>query len=220
MQEIETALSRLEAEAQTLKRVLNAGGSSLWPAIVDALTVTPGYETALGAALGDDLEASSDSGAPLHWAGPVHSDGDPALPSGAAALSRFVTGTPLLKRRLDQIGLVEKSDGPRLMPLLQPGQRLVTVEGDLWRWDGFVSAADAPSAAAQRLAQRNRLSELDAEIETARANRNSKRADAAALAEALEMARQAERGRRECLARGATRDRRSAGRAMTRRSGH
>ena len=197
LQEIETALNRLEAEAQTLHRILNAGGASLWPAIVDSLKVAPGYETALGAALGDDLEASADAGAPLHWAGPIPGDGDPALPAGATPLSQFVSGSDLLKRRLDQIGLVEKSDGPRLMPGLRPGQRLVTREGDLWRWDGFVPAADAPSAAAQRLAQRNRLAELDAEIADMRAQRNTKQTDVAALAEALEAARQAEKAQRD-----------------------
>ncbi|HTN62617.1 MAG TPA: chromosome segregation SMC family protein, partial [Devosia sp.] len=66
LQEIETGLNRLEAEATTLGKMLNVG-ASLWPAIVDALKVEPGYETALGAALGDDLEASSDAGAPMHW---------------------------------------------------------------------------------------------------------------------------------------------------------
>ncbi|HEY0918471.1 chromosome segregation SMC family protein, partial [Devosia sp.] len=65
LQELEARLNRLEAEAQTLGRIL-AGGESLWPAIVDALRVTPGCETALGAALGEDLEASADAGAPLH----------------------------------------------------------------------------------------------------------------------------------------------------------
>jgi chromosome segregation protein len=197
LQEIETQLNRLEAEAQTLNRILNAGGASLWPAIVDSLKVTSGYETALGAALGDDLEASGDTGAPLHWAGPVDGSGDAALPAGATPLSQFVSGSDLLKRRLDQIGLVEKADGERLMQTLKPGQRLVTKDGDLWRWDGFVAAADAPSAAAQRLAQRNRLGELDAEIAEKRAGRNTKKADAVALAEALETARQTERTKRE-----------------------
>ena len=195
--EIEGALHRLEAEAQTLHRILSRGGETLWPAIVDQLKVAPGYETALGAALGDDLEASSDAGAPLHWTGPIAGDGDPALPAGATPLSQFVSGSDLLRRRLDQIGLVDRADGPRLVAGLKAGQRLVSKEGDLWRWDGFVAAADAPSAAAQRLAQKNRLAELDAEIEEARAARNSKQADAKLLAEALETARQTERGRRE-----------------------
>ena len=196
LQELEARLNRLEAEAQTLGSILGAS-ESLWPAIVDALKVTPGYETALGAALGEDLEASSDTDAPLHWAGPLDGSGDPALPAGATPLSRFVSGSELLARRLAQIGLVEAADGPRLQPLLRPGQRLVAKDGALWRWDGLVAAADAPSAAAQRLAQRNRLADVDAEIAEVRADRNSRTADAAMLAEALEMARLTERSRRD-----------------------
>src|SRR5690606_13230304 len=197
LQEIEKTLNRLEAEAQTPHRFLNAGGASLWPAIVDQLEVSPGYETALGAALGEDLEASADAGAPLHWSGPVSGDGDAPLPVGAEPLSRFVSGSDLLKRRLDQIGLVDKEDGERLMHQLRPGQRLVTRAGDLWRWDGFVAAADAPSAAAERLAQKNRLAEVDAEIAEVRAARNARRADVEALGAALEGAQQAERDKRE-----------------------
>ncbi|AKR54513.1 chromosome partition protein Smc [Youhaiella tibetensis] len=197
LSEVETALGRLESEADTLSRILNAGGASLWPAIVDQLTVAPGYETALGAALGDDLEASSDAGAPMHWAGPMDGDGDPALPQGAEPLSRYVSGSAVLKRRLDQIGLVDKADGVGLMHALKSGQRLVTLEGDLWRWDGYVAAADAPSAAAQRLAQRNRLAELDAEIVRMRGERNAWKRDVEALAAALEAARAAEREKHE-----------------------
>ncbi|MBU1336809.1 MAG: chromosome segregation protein SMC [Alphaproteobacteria bacterium] len=194
--EIEAALNRLEAEAATLAKMLNVG-SGLWPAIVDQLKVTPGYETALGAALGDDLEASSDAGAPMHWSVPVDHSDDAALPQAAEPLSRYVTGSALLKRRLDQIGLIDAADGPGLMHALKPGQRLVTLDGALWRWDGFVSAADAPSAAAQRLAQRNRLTDLDEEIARAKGERNAHKRDVEALTGALDMARQQERGRRE-----------------------
>jgi chromosome segregation protein len=197
LQETETALNRLEAEAQTLNRILNAGAKGLWTAIADELKVDAGFEPALGAALGDDLEASSDAGAPLHWAGPIPSEGDPALPGGVTALSSHVSGSALLKRRLDQIGLVDKADGARLQSQLRPGQRLVSKAGDLWRWDGFVAAADAPSAAAQRLAQRNRLAELDAELAEARALRNTLRADASSLNQGLEQSRQAERQKRD-----------------------
>ena len=49
----------------------------------------------------------------------------------------------------------------------RPGQRLVSREGDVWRWDGFTSAADAPSAAAKRLAERNRLALLEVEMQEA-----------------------------------------------------
>jgi chromosome segregation protein len=197
LQEMDKALSRLESEGDTLSRILNMSGASLWPAIVDAVKVTPGYETALGAALGEDLEASSDDAAPLHWSAALDGTGDPALPEGAVPLSRYVSGTPLLQRRLDQIGLVENGEGARLMGMLKTGQRLVTIDGALWRWDGFVAAADAPTPAAERLAQRNRLVDLDAEIAEARTQRNAKRAEAERLTAALESSRQAEREKRD-----------------------
>jgi len=59
---------------------------------------------------------------------------------------------------------VEAAQGSELQKQLKPGQRLVTKEGDLWRWDGFTAAADAPTAAAKRLEQRNRLADLEEEI--------------------------------------------------------
>jgi len=196
LQEIEAALTRLEAEAATLAKMLNSG-TSLWPAIADQLKVASGYETALGAALGDDLEASADDGAPMHWSFALDGSDDPPLPQGAEPLSRHVSGSDLLKRRLDQIGLVDVTVGRELMRALKPGQRLVTIEGDLWRWDGFVAAADAPSAAAQRLAQRNRLAELDEEIARMRGERNAWKRDVEALTAELDMARQEEKSRRE-----------------------
>jgi chromosome segregation protein len=197
LQALDTALGRLESEAQTLGRILNKGAATLWPAIVDALKVGPGYETALGAALGDDLEASSDSGASLHWAEAGSGDNDPALPDGATALSRFVSGSDLLRRRLNQIGLIDKADGPRLAGELKAGQRLVTKAGELWRWDGLVAAADAPSAAAERLAQRNRLAELDAEIDTQRRERARQKELVDEAATMLDAARHAEREKRD-----------------------
>src|SRR5690606_9985072 len=184
------------AEASTLAKMLNTG-SSLWPAVMDELKVEPGYETALGAALGDDLEASSDAGSPIHWSVALDGYDDPVLPQGAEPLSRYVKGSTLLKRRLDQIGLVHAADGPGMMRALKSGQRLVTLDGALWRWDGFVAAADAPSAAAQRLAQRNRRAELDEEIARAKGERNAQRRAVESLAAALEQARQDERSRRE-----------------------
>lgn len=193
---LEAALGRLEAEAATLARMLDTG-AGLWPAIVDTLKVSPGYETALGAALGDDLEASADAGAPLHWAAALDGAHDPALPPGAEPLARHVAGSDLLVRRLGQIGLVDAADGPGLMHRLKPGQRLVTRDGALWRWDGFVAAADAPSAAAMRLSQRHRLAELDADIGRARAERAAGKRDVDALAAILDAARRHERERRD-----------------------
>ena len=71
---------------------------------------------------------------------------------------------------MSQVGLVDPADGPRLQSALQPGQRLVSADGDLWRWDGFrAGAGEAPSAAALRLEQLNRLQELKQDLEEAAA---------------------------------------------------
>src|SRR5690606_2099700 len=92
-----------------------------------------------------------------------------------------------LTRRLRQIGVVASAaEGARLAPRLSPGQRLVSMDGALWRWDGFVSAADAPTASAQRLAQKNRLAELEVEVAAARREIETSEMQLAAAEHALQ----------------------------------
>jgi chromosome segregation protein len=81
--------------------------------------------------------------------------------------------------------------------LLQPGQRLVSREGDLWRWDGYaVAAADAVSTAARRLEQVNRLTELRAEAEDAASTAAGARAAHDSLARRLAELTEADRAAR------------------------
>lgn len=157
-----TEHERIETEAKTLSRFINASGQDLFAPVIDRIKVEQGFEKALGAALGEDLDLSTDTSAPAHW---VVTDraGDPTLPAGIAPLSEKVTAPEELSRRLAQVGIVSAADGERLASLLKPGQRLISVEGDLWRWDGLHASAEAPTAAALKLEQKNRLVELDAE---------------------------------------------------------
>jgi chromosome segregation protein len=166
--EAERAAQRLETEARTLAKLLGSGSDKDFPPVVDAISVTRGYEAALGAALGDDLEAPLDEAAQAHWSLIAADGADPALPPGVEPLAARATAPAALKRRLAQVGVVPRGDGKRLSLLLQVGQRLVSLEGDLWRWDGFVAAADAPTPAARRLAEKNRLGDLLREAEEAR----------------------------------------------------
>ena len=166
----ERRVQRLETEAKTIGKLLAVENKNLWPPVMDALVVTPGYEKALGAALGDDLDAPVGESAPMRWAGAAIDASDPRLPDGVTALAQFVTAPPELARRLAQIGVVERGDGVRLAGTLMPGQRLVSREGDFWRWDGFTVAAHAPTGAARRLAERGRLDAIETELETARAD--------------------------------------------------
>lgn len=168
LSEARTELNRIETEAQTLARILNAGEAQQFPPVVEELRVEKGYEVALGAALGEDLDAASDDNAPVFWAYNPSREGDPALPDSVTPLDRLVEGPQQLRRRLAQVGVVSEADGARLQAQLRPGQRLVSKAGALWRWDGYTASADAPTPAAQRLAQKNRLSELEQELVSAR----------------------------------------------------
>jgi chromosome segregation protein len=164
----ERRLQRLETEAKTIGKLLAVESKNLWPPVIDALVVANGYEKAIGAALGDDLDAPVDPSAPMRWAGAPLDPSDPTLPEGVTALARYVEAPPELARRLAQVGVVERVDGPRLAALLKPGQRLVSREGDFWRWDGFAAAAHAPTGAARRLAERGRLQAIESELAAAR----------------------------------------------------
>ena len=172
--EAERRVNRLEAEAKALAKLIDVEAKKLWPPAIDLLTVDKGYEAALGAALGDDLEAPVDPASPIRWAGAT-ADGDPALPEGAEPLAQHVKAPPELARRLAQIGVVDRALGATLVSQLKPGQRLVSPDGDLWRWDGFAAASNAPTAAARRLAAKNRLADLDTELTHARTDAEAKR---------------------------------------------
>ena len=175
LSESEKRVQRLETEAKTLSKMLSLETRSLWPPVIDHVAVEKGYEKALGAALGDDLDAPIDPSSPMHWSEIAGDGGDPALPEGAEPLARYVKAPTQLARRLAQVGVVERDAGSRLAASLKTGQRLVSRDGDLWRWDGFVVAAHAPTGAGRRLAQRSRFTEIDSELESARGDVEAKR---------------------------------------------
>jgi chromosome segregation protein len=101
---------------------------------------------------------------------------------------------------LSQVGVVEtEAEGRAIMGRLAQGQRLVTRDGAMWRWDGFSIAAGTPTAAERRLRQRRRLAELGGELaaaEAAHALAESRFGEARRVAEA---AADSERRWRESL---------------------
>ena len=179
---------RLATEVATLSTLLAVADNDLWPPLIDAVKVEPGFETALGAALGDDLDVPADEAAPIHWDRLPDLDTVAPLPGGAIALSTVVAAPPALARRLAHVGVVSADRGKALQAELRPGQRLVSREGALWRWDGFTAAADAPTASALRLAQRNRLGELEIDSAAASARANGARTAFDAAREAAKQA--------------------------------
>lgn len=186
--EAEGEMNALRAETTALAKLVQRdtaeGGQ-----VLDRLQVEQGFENALGAALADDLRAPEVAAdGPSGWTElPSYQQAQP-LPGGVSPLSVHVSVPDVLSRRMDQIGLVTADEGSRLQSTLRPGQRLVSLEGDLWRWDGYRAwAEDAPSAAALRLQQLNRLEELKQQMEHA-----TSRADGARQAHETLTARLAE----------------------------
>jgi chromosome segregation protein len=131
-------------------------------AALDDVAPQAGLEAALAAALGDDLDASLDARALRFWGG-AQAQG-PSWPEEVTPLAPAVAAPSALAARLAFVGLVARAEGPRLQPLLPPGARLVSREGDLWRWDGFTVKAEAPRPAQVRLEQKSRLAALEGEL--------------------------------------------------------
>ncbi len=141
-----------EARARQAK-----GGHGLTAAI-DALRAAPGYERALAAVLGRDAKAG------LGMA-PTGTDG--RFWTGADAPSRVKdsladhvgTCPPELAARLALVHVVDADD----LRSLAPGEWLVTRDGALRRWDGFVARGEGAAEAA-RLEAENRFAALEAEL--------------------------------------------------------
>lgn len=158
-------LAQIDAEIAALTRATQRTGKEK---LLDRLAPAAGYERALAAALGDELE-----GDPAAWTGATPQPGDPTPPPGTTPLADHVTAPAALARRLAQSFVADTDDGQPLAV----GQRLVTAAGHTRRWDGHV-ASGSGAAAAERLERLNRLKTLQAA-----------RPAAAAAAEAADTAR-------------------------------
>lgn len=151
--EAHAELAQLDSEAAALAKATRPSGKDR---LLDRLKVDPGYERALAAALGDDLEAGLDPADERHWAGAETLKDDPGAPPGTTPLASHVEAPGVLARRLAQV-LVAESDGGQPLAV---GQRLVTLAGVLRRWDGYV-ARSGGAAAAERLERVNRLRAIE-----------------------------------------------------------
>jgi chromosome segregation protein len=194
------SLAAAQAEADALDRAARSRSGTA----IDSLAADPGWEHALAAALGEDADAGIGDGGSRRWSGAPVEPSDPALPEGLEPLIDHVRAPVELHRRLRQVGVAEADAGQPLAV----GQRLVTRDGQLRRWDGFVSSGTG-SEAAERLLRANRLAELgrqlpplQQQVEMAAEERDAAAADVARWREESERQRQiataAERQSREC----------------------
>ena len=141
-------LAALLSEQSALERALAKGNGDK---AIDRIKVAPGYERALAAALGEDAHAGIGGDNGRRWLSP-----SPFVSSGVEnSLIDHVQAPAELHARLSMIRVVDTDDGQPL----NPGERIVTRDGKLRRWDGF-AADDDGATTAEQLIRANRLAEL------------------------------------------------------------
>ena len=187
-------LGRLTAEARALAQLVAQARRGGFAPALDSVAPERGFEKALAAALGEDLDAALDRQAPAFWGG--RDAAAPAWPQGVEPLGDVVRAPPALAARLAFTGLVDRARGDALQGALPVGARLVSRDGDLWRWDGFTSRAEAAKPAAVRLEQKTRLAEVEAEIEKLLPKADAAKAALTTAAERLRGAEEALRAAR------------------------
>lgn len=160
-----SAHKTLEAEVKALDDLIKTASVKGAAPISDEISAQTGYEAAVGAVFGEDIDASNNAEDSRYWQKLTAYDQAISWPDGVRPLADFVSVPNLLSRRLQMTGvLISKDDGASLAAMLQAGQRIVARDGTVWRWDGFVKKSGAPSRAALRLTQQNRLTELTSKM--------------------------------------------------------
>lgn len=166
-------LAALVSEKNALERAASKSSDNR---ALDRIKVKPGYERALAAALGDDLNAAVGGVIGRRWQG--FTTAAPKL--SGERLSDVVEAPSELALRLAMVRVVDTDDGA----MLEIGERLVTRDGKLRRWDGF-AAEDDGAAAAEQLERANRLEALLGAIPAAEAKANEQAAVLDALGERI-----------------------------------
>jgi len=207
-----TLLARINAEKDALDALLTPQDESASP-ISSSVKVKNGYEQALAVALGDALTAPMGKSSSAYWLEDAIA-AQATCPQGTTPLADHLDLPPALTAALSGVGVVEDASAAEAaQKTLAPGQAITTIEGGLWRWDGYVQPLGAETSAAMRLKQEARLRELTAEFaaaeqeaETALEASTSSKATLDAAREALQNHRQAERQAEQDLSQALRRD--------------
>lgn len=127
------AAAKLQTTVRGLELGLRLGG------MPSGVKVEVGFENAVAVC----LATAADFARPWGWRGEPSSESrakPPPLPEGVEPLRSVVTAAPdHLAVRLDYCGLVDEKFGHSSAARLAVGQRLVSKQGALWRWDGYSS---------------------------------------------------------------------------------
>ena len=133
--------------------------------IIDYLDFEDGYEKAVATVFSDELIASINEEQASHWRVLTYEQ-QSIFPEGVKKFSKLIKAPENLRKKLDFVGLIEdKTNILDIQENLLPGQILVSLEGEIWRWDGYVSKGKQNSSTKAILEQlkNRRLKQLSKE---------------------------------------------------------
>ena len=133
--------------------------------VIDYLDFEDGYERAIAAVFSDELMASINEEHSSYWRS-LDTLEEPSFEKEITPFSNFIKAPDNLKKRLNYIGLVKNKENIfQLQSNLKDGQILVSENGEVWRWDGYVSKGKQSSSTKAVLEQlkTRRLKQLSAE---------------------------------------------------------
>ena len=157
----QSELASLTAQIDALSYVLTDSQTSQLPPISDKLTVEAGMEEALAALLGAELNLPDSADEAGFWRSDL-----PAItlqpPAIGKALKRYVSGHPAIERAVAGVAIItdESDQAFAAQANLQPGQAIVSIDGQIWRWDGLISKPS--DSAGERLRQKAKLDDMTA----------------------------------------------------------
>ncbi len=165
------ALKREEAllsgKRSTLEKFIAGQVKDTKDPIIDILIVNKGFEKAVAAALGEAAKAGANESehSPFFWcqtqSGQKEHLENIDFVSPIQPLAPQVRNCGFTQNLFNYTGYVRNWDeGQKLRHDLRPGQCLVSLQGDFWRWDGLTARNTYTHATAHILAAHNELKQI------------------------------------------------------------
>ncbi len=160
--EIQKSLNQISAELNGLKAINKDDNKSKNP-LIKSLKIQSGYEKAIAAIFGDEINADINLKSDIFWANDISVINNDSLKFDFPiidTLDKFTNAPEELVLKLKATAIVE-NEVFASVKTFKIGQTIVSLDGDLKRWDGYVKTKNAPLNSAVRLAQIRRISELE-----------------------------------------------------------
>jgi len=154
---LQKEIDQLTASKNILTKLFESNEKNI---VINNISFPNGYEKAIEAALGHGLKASLNK-SPIEWRS-IKQRELKLLPKNIKNLEKITKGVNVVSNILKSTGIVtNKEEGDKLQNYLKPGQQLVSVKGDLWRWDGYTHTAEAETPANQILQNKKNLEKIN-----------------------------------------------------------